>query len=353
MTNVQAARARHREPPLAASVSPARHGGPLLVGLVAIFALASAATAGYVIIEGWTVLEAVYMVVITMSTVGFREVHPLSPAGRALTTGLILTGVAAFAYVAASGFRLMLEGELRRVVGRRRMDKEIAGLRNHIIVCGYGRVGQEVCRNLLADGVPLVVVEQDDEQVRLLGEEGLPFVRGDAVDENTLLEAGLRRARGVLLTLSYEADNVYVTLIAKECRQDIHVIARSVSEAGERRLKAAGADRVVSPERIGARSMSNSVSRPNAVDFTDIVTARESLSLEIDEQRISGESQLAGKTIAECEIRRNYGLIVVGILTADGDMLFNPEPGARIEADSTLIILGERDAVQRFAADVS
>ncbi len=329
-----------------------RHSGPVLVGLVAISAVAVTATVGYVMIEDWTVLEAIYMVAITMSTVGFREVHPLSPAGQILTTGLILTGVAAFAYVAMSGFRLILEGELRRVVGRRRMDKGIARLKDHIIVCGFGRVGQEVCRNLVADGVPLVVVEQDDGQLRRLEEQGLPFVRGDAIEESTLVAAGLHRARGVLLTLSYEADNVYVTLIAKEHREDLLVIARSISEAGERRLKAAGADRVISPERIGARSMSNSVSRPNAVDFTEIVTARDRLSLEIDEQRISADSRLVGNTIKECEIRRKYGLIVVGIVTAEGDTIFNPEPGMRIEADSTLIILGEPDDVQRFAVDV-
>jgi len=324
----------------------------MLVGLAAIFTVAVVATSGYVLIEGWTVLEAMYMVAITLSTVGFGEVHPLSPAGRVLTTGLIFTGVAAFAYVAVSGFRLILEGELRRVVGRRRMDKGIARLKDHIIVCGFGRVGQEVCRNLVADGVPLVVVEHDDEQLRRLADQGLPFVRGDAVEESTLIAAGLERARGVLLTLSYEADNVFVTLIAKDSRADLLVIARSISESGERRLKAAGADRVVSPERIGARSMSNSVSRPNAVDFTEIVTARDRLSLEIDEQRISSDSRLVGNTIRECEIRRKYGLIVVGVVTAGGETIFNPEPGTTIEADSTLIILGEPDDVQRFAVDV-
>jgi voltage-gated potassium channel len=325
----------------------------LAAGIAAFTGLFALGTVGYMAIEGWTLLESIYMVVITLSTVGFGEVHPLSPAGQTLTTVLVLTGVAAFAYVVATGFRLTLEGELRRVVGRRRMDKEIANLRNHIIVCGYGRVGQEVCRNLIADGVPLVVVEQADEPSREVEEHGLPFVRGDAVEESTLVTAGLDRARGLLLTLSYEADNVYVTLSAKELRPDIHVIARSISAAGERRLRAAGADRVVSPERIGARSMSNSVSRPNAVDFTEIVTARESLPLEIEEQRISAASSLVGRTIRDCEIRRNYGLIVVAIVTANGDTIFNPEPVQVIEAQSTLIILGGPDDVRRFADDVA
>lgn len=326
-----------------------RRDRSLVAGIGAIFVLLVTGTAGYVLIEGWTVLESVYMVVITMSTVGYREVHPLSPAGQILTTVLILTGVAAFAYVAAAAFRLILDGELGRVVGRRRMDKEIAQLRNHMIVCGFGRVGQEVCRNLTADGVPLVVIEQDPEQVAELERGTMPHMQGDATDENILLAAGLESARGILLTLPYEAANVYVTLIAKEHRRDIHVIARSVSAAGERRLKAAGADRVVSPERIGARSMSNSVSRPNAVDFAEIVTARESLSLELEELPVAAPSRLVGKTIRDCDIRRQYGLIVVSIVAPSGEMIFNPNPEAIIEADSTLILLGERSDVHRFA----
>jgi len=275
---------------------------PLLAAFVVLLVLGAL---GYVVIEGWTVLDAFYMVVITLSTVGFGEVHPLSALGKSFTAVLVLFGVAAFAYVVASAFRLTLEGELRRVVGRRRMHKEIATFRDHIIVCGYGRVGEEVCRNLVADSVALVVVEQDPERTAKIESNSLPFVRGDAVDESTLMAAGLEHARGLLLTLSYEADNVYVTLSAKETRPDIRVIARSVTEAGARRLRAAGADRVVSPARIDARSMSNSVLRPNAVDFTEIVTARENLPLEIDEQHISEKSPLVGKTIRECEARQD------------------------------------------------
>jgi voltage-gated potassium channel len=324
------------------------HG--LRLGLIAIVVLVAGGTAGYVVVEGWSLGEALYMVVITLSTVGFHEVRPLGPAGRILTSVLIVVGVAAFAYVASAIVRLSVEGELRRVVGRRRMVREIAKLDNHYIVCGYGRVGREVCRNLRADGVSLIVIDRDEKALAPLRDSSVPHLRGNAVEEEVLSSAGIERARGLLLTLSDEADNVYVTLLARDLRPDLLVIARSVSEQGERRLVAAGANRVVSPERIGARSMSNSVTRPSTVEFTEIVTARENLELQLEEIRLSPGSELADKSIEECNIRRNFGVIVVAILAADGEMLFNPAPGQRLEAGSTLVVLGRREDLGRFAA---
>lgn len=319
------------------------------LGLVAIGLLLVGGTAGYMLVEGWELGESLYMVIVTLSTVGFREVRPLSPAGRVLTSVLILTGVATFAYVAASFARLIVEGELQRVVGRRRMKREIDQLRDHYILCGYGRVGREVCRNLQADGVSLVVVDRDEEALAELTDMSVPFVIGDAADEDVLEQAGLSRARGLVLTLSSEADNVYVTLIARELRDDLLVIARSVSGPGERRLVAAGADRVVSPERIGARSMSNSVTRPSTVEFTEIVTAHENLELQLEEVRLGDRGEMVGQSIQECNIRRNFGLIVVAILTPGGDMVFNPPPEYRLTAGATLVVLGQRDDLKRFA----
>lgn len=314
-----------------------------MIGLVVV-----GGTVGYMAIEGWGFSDSLYMVIVTLSTVGFREVRELGPAGRWLTSGLILTGVSTFAYVAASFARLVVEGELQKVVGRRRMEREIARLRDHYILCGYGRVGQEVCRNLLSDGVTMVVIDRDEVALAALADDGVPFVVGNAVEEDVLLDAGLERAKGLLLTLSNEADNVYVTLLARDLRSDLMVIARSVSSQGERRLVAAGANRVVSPERIGARSMSNTVTRPSTVEFTEIVTAHENLELQLEEVRLSKQSQLLDRSIEECHIRRNFGLIVVAILTPEGEMVFNPAPGYRLTADSTLVVLGRRDDLKRF-----
>lgn len=305
-------------------------------------------TAGYMMVEGWPLFESLYMVVITLSTVGFAETRPLSDTGRVLTIGLIVTGVGTFAFVAAAFSRMIVEGELRDVLGRRRMDREIAALDNHVIVCGFGRVGREVARNLLADDVSLVIVDVSEEAADAAAEMNLPFVRGDAVDEEVLDSAGLVRARGLLLTLSNEADNVYVTLLAKERRRDLQIIARSITEQGERRLRAAGANRVVSPERIGALSMSNTVTRPSTVRFTEAVTQREEFDLQLEEIKLTGSSALLDKSIEECNIRRNFGLIVVGILTEPGDMVFNPPPTYRLESGSTLIVLGRAEDLKRF-----
>lgn len=319
-------------------------------GLAAIFFIGTLGVVGYVRLEGWRAEEALYMVVITLSTVGFREVAELSPAGRWFTMGLILTGVAAFAYTAANFSMLLIEGELRQVLARRRMQRTISALRDHFIVCGYGRVGREVCGNLRAEGLPLVVIEQDAAALEPLVDTEVAQVQGDATDERTLLAAGLERARALLLTLSSEADNVYVTLLAKDLRPDVLVVARSITEQGERRLRAAGADHVVSPERIGASAMSNSALRPTVVRFAEVATTSSSLELQLDEQTLDPGSELVGRTIEECNIRRAFGLIVVGLVTPDGRMVFNPPAEQRLAAGSTLILLGKRQDLRRFAA---
>ena len=319
------------------------------LGIGAIGLIIVAGTLGYVSIEGWSVADSLYMVVITLSTVGFREVAPLSPLGRYWTIGLIITGIVAVASVAANFSRLALEGELRHLVGRRRMDKEITRLRDHFIICGYGRVGKEVASNLRSENLPIVVIDIKADALDELAEMRVPHIAGNAVDEAVLLLAGLPRARGLLLTLSNEADNVYVTLLAKDLRRNLLVVARSISEQGERRLVAAGADRVVSPERIGATAMSNSVLRPTVVEFVGIATGHENLELQLEEQPLSAGSKFVGRSIQECNIRHRYGLIVAGLVTSEGKMVFNPAPDYLLLADTTLIMLGKRDDLARFA----
>ena len=307
-------------------------------------------TAAYVLVEeDWTIGEALYMVVITLSTVGFREVRTLSPAGRVVTMGLIVTGAVVLGYMAATFSRFVIEGELRRQFGRRRMEREIARLEGHYIVCGYGRVGREVCRNLRDEGVDFVVIDMDEEALVDLADDSIPYVRGDAADQDTLREAGIARARGLLLTMSREADNVYVTLLAKDLRSDVVVHSRNITEQGEQRLYAAGADRVVSPERLGARLLSQGVLRPTAVYFTEMLSARQNLDLQLEEVLVPASSVLADSSIEESNIRRNYGLIVVGVQRPDGELIFNPPPQERLQAGSTLLLLGKGADLSRFS----
>lgn len=319
------------------------------VGLV-ILAVVAAATAAYSLVEGWPLLDSLYMVVITLTTVGFGEVRPLSPAGQALTMLVIVVGVSSLTYAVSTGSRMLIEGELRRVLGRRRMEREIANLQGHYIVCGYGRVGRVVCSELAEEGKPLVVVDRgDDSLFERLDRDGHLYIRGDATEESVLESANIAVARGLIVVLPSEADNVYVCLLAKELRADLYVLARSISDHGERRLRRAGADRVVSPNHIGGHRMAQAVLRPTVVQFMDIVAARHELELQLDEVRISEESELAGRSIRDCDIRRRYGLIVVGVLTPDGSMRFNPDPAARIEAGSVLIMLGRQPDLKEFA----
>ncbi|MFQ5743622.1 MAG: potassium channel family protein, partial [Acidobacteriota bacterium] len=316
-------------------------------------ATVSAGAAAYHWLEGWSLLDSFYMVVITLSTVGFGEVRPLSPSGQVVTMGVILFGLMALTLVVGSVTRMVLEGEIRRVLGRRRMERDVGKLTDHYIVCGYGRVGKVVCRELADDGVPLVVVDNDPEMLAQIDVDGHLVVLGDATEEPTLVAAGIERAKGLILALPNEADNVYVTLQAKEHNPQLFVLARSISDHGERRLRAVGADRMVSPNRLGAQRIAQSVLKPSVVEFIDIVTGRKELTeLELQELKVPEKSNLAGKTLKECDIRRKYGLMVVGILQADGMIAFNPSPRDQIDAGLTLIVLGRRRELDRFAASI-
>ena len=309
--------------------------------------------AAYHYVEGWSWLDSFYMVVITLSTVGFREVHDLSGTGQLITIGVISFGLLAITFLVAGVTRIILEGEIRRVLGKRRMERDIAKLSDHYIVCGYGRVGRVVCKDLEQANVPFIVVDNDDAVAQRIQTDGHLLSQGDATEDATLEAAGIQRASGLILALPSEADNVYVTLLAKDLCPGLNVIARGLTDNGERRLRAAGADRVVSPNIIGAHRIAYSVLRPTVVEFIDVITSRRGIEeLQIDEVKIPADSPLAGKTLEACEIRRKHGLMVVGILQSDGSLSFNPSPQDRIDAGLTLVVLGHRDQLDRFQAAV-
>lgn len=317
--------------------------------LAVIPALLAGGTVAYMLVEGWGLLDSFYMVVITLATVGFGEVRELSTPGRLITIGLIVVGVSTMTYAATSFSRMLVEGELRRVLGRRRMEREIAKLEDHYIVCGYGRVGRVVCSELVDEDVPVVVIDRGEDPVfERLDRDGLPYVRGDATDEDVLRSAGIELARGLIVALPNEADDVYVCLLAKELRPDLYVLARSITDHGERRLTTAGADRVVSPNQLGGHRMAQAVLRPTVVQFMDVVTTGRELELQLDEVRVSEGSPLANCTLEECNLRRRFGVIVIGILGPDGAMAFNPDPDARVDPGSVLIVLGKQPDLKAF-----
>jgi len=214
-------------------------------------------TLAYYYVESWSFVDSIYMVVITLSTVGFREVHPLSNAGKVITVGLIGFGLAAISLAVAGITRIILEGELQDIVGKRRMERDIMRSSDHYVVCGYGRVGRVVCRELAKSDAAFIVVDSSEEMIERLAGDGYLYYRGNATEEETLLAVGLERAKGLILALPNEADSVYVTLLSKDLRPDLFVLARAISDNGERRLHAAGADRVVSPNIIGGYRMAH------------------------------------------------------------------------------------------------
>ncbi|PLX83292.1 MAG: potassium channel protein [Desulfuromonas sp.] len=326
-------------------MDPVRH---LRFSLFILVAVVGCGTLGYTFIEGWGVFDSLYMTVITLATVGFQEIHPLTDQGKAFTILLIVFGAGIIAYAVGSLIQLMVEGQLRKLMGRKKLEKEIGKLQGHYIVCGYGRIGALICKELQTRPVPFVVVEKDPQHWEKLTRNGHLFVRGDATDDEALIAAGIRRARGVVTAVTSDTDNVYITLTARGLNPDLFILARSGEVEAEKKLLRAGASKVISPYTIGASRMAQAILRPSVVDFIEIATAGRNLELQMEEIRIAPASALKEKTLAASGIRQELGIIIVGIKKGDGKMIFNPEPGATIEPGDILITLGEPAAIEKL-----
>lgn len=320
---------------------------PVLAGFVFICGVVVVGVVGFMLVEGWDFVDSLYMVVITLSTVGFTEVHPLSSEGRLFTVGLILSGVGAFAYLVGSFTQLMVEGRLQIMLERRRMHKIINKLSGHFIVCGYGRIGSIVAKEIQREGHPVVVVEKDPALIEELEASGMLSVSGDATSDEVLLSAGLEKASSLITALTSDAANVYVTLTARQLNPKLTIIARSDSEAHIPRLERAGADRVVLPNLIGGRRMAQSVLRPTVTNLLEIA-ARSNLDLQMEELRIGPTSVLNGKDLKSAGIRPRLNIIIMAIKKHTNEMIFNPGPDAVIESGDTLVTVGKPDHLQKL-----
>ena len=323
-------------------MDPIRH---LRFSLAILVGAIGLGTLGYMLIEGWSGFDALYMTVITLATVGFKEVHELSPAGKSFTILLIIFGVGIIAYAVGSLIQIMMEGQLRRILGRKKLEQQINRLSGHYIVCGYGRIGNLICREFSAKPIPFVVVEKDPLLCEKLDQEGILFVRGDATDDDTLMAAGILRALGLITAVTSDTENVYITLTARGLNPDLFILARSGEEASEKKLRRAGATKVISPYTIGASRMAQAVLRPSVVDFIEIATAGANLELQLEEIRVAPDSALVAKTLVTSGVRKDLGIIIVGIKQENGQMLFNPPPATTIAAGDVLITLGEPSSI--------
>ncbi|MDT8440199.1 MAG: NAD-binding protein [Desulfuromonadales bacterium] len=320
----------------------------LKISLLLLFSVVTSGSVGYSLIEGWSLFDALYMTVITLATVGFKEVHDLSPEGMLFTILLIISGTGVIAWSLGSLIQYMVEGQLLNLLGRRKLQSRIGKLRDHYIVCGFGRIGHMICREFHAKPVPFVVVERDSQMLDRVVKEGYLFVEGDATDDETLLTAGIQHAKGLITAVTSDTDNVYITLTARGLNPQLFILARAGEEGSEKKLLRAGATKVISPYTIGAFRMAQAVLRPSVVDFIEIATGRESVELQMEEIVVSASSPLVGKNLLNSEIRQSMGIIIVGIKQPDGHMIFNPSPATAITAGATLITLGERPAINQL-----
>jgi voltage-gated potassium channel len=310
--------------------------------------LVGAGTVGYHLIEGWRPFDALYMTVITLTTVGFAEVHPLSPAGRAFTILLSLGGVFTLFYVGVEIVGGVVSGEVRKALGRQRMARNLSELKNHLVVCGFGRMGHLVCLEFSKLGLDFVVIDRRPEVLRDFARpHGIPL-HGDATSDEVLRKAGVERARGLVTAAASDADNLYVTMSARFLNERLYIVARAEEEGAEKKLLRAGANRVVSPYAIGGQRVAQAVLRPAVMDFIELATRSEHLELQIEETEVAAGSRLAGGRLKESGLRQELGIIIVAVKKPDGKMMFNPSPDMIISPADILITLGPRHQLDRL-----
>lgn len=323
----------------------------LIIGAIVLVVILVGGTLGYIVIEGWAFVDALYMTVITLSTVGYREVQAMSPAGHVFTMVLIFTGVGFVFYLMGSIVQFMMEGSIREVLGRRKVEKGIRKQQNHYIVCGYGRVGASVCDALLlSKPMGIVVIDRDPERIARLDTVGIHYIQGEATDDENLIKAGVERARGLVAVLKTDSDNVYVTLSARHLNPSLFIIARAGEEKAEQKLVSAGADKVVSPYRMGAHRIAQMISRPAVTDFLDLTTMDKDRDIQMEQVPVHPASTLIDVALKDSGIRQDLNLIIVGVKKSGGEMLFNPSSQTTLQGKDTVVALGEKKNLEALEA---
>ncbi len=319
----------------------------LYVSLVLFCFVIVMGTVGYRVIEGWSLLESLYMTIITITTIGYGEVHMLDAPGRIFTIGLVVAGLGVAFYSISLLTRMLIEGELLAVLGRRKLERKIKELENHFVVCGYGRFGKVIARNLADRGLSFVVIEKDEKVFSRLEEDGFLGVLGDATQDETLINAGVKAARCLISVASSDTDNVFIVLSARQLNANLCIVARADEEESERKLLRAGATKVVAPYRIGATQMAQAAVQPNVIDFIEIATQTTSLEFQIEEIAVNPTSTLVEKSLKDLGLSRRIGVIIIGIKRQE-KMFFNPSAETVINADDILIALGHPDQLKQL-----
>lgn len=302
---------------------------------------------GYMTIEGWPLIDALYMTIITITTVGFKEARPLSEVGKIFTIILIIGGIIGAAYTLGSVLEFMVEGYFRDILGGKRMKNRISALKDHYIVCGFGRVGQQIVREFKRSGSNFIVLDNNPKAIRQLEQEGVLYIQGNASDDYILKEAGIDNAKGLVTVVDSDEDNVYVTLTARVLNPNIFIIARANLEGSEEKLKRAGADRVISPYSLGGRRIASMILKPVVSDFLDTVMHGEEIEFQLEELPVGDRSVFKDKTIADANIRQKCGAMILSI-QRNGKFDIDMGPSTIIKEGDKIVAIGTRQQLDKL-----
>ena len=316
----------------------------LRFGLLAVGIAVALGTIVFHLLEGWSILDSLYVTAQTVTTVGFGDVTPRTLRGRLFATFFMIVGVGVVLYVLTSAVQTIIQSELVATFGERRLSRKMSKLRNHLIICGAGRVGSHLIRSLKSTDETFIVLESNTEKVGRLLDAGVPVLVRDATLEESLRDAGVEHARGLAACLPDDADNVYVVLIARDLNPEIHIVARAAEEQAEAKLLRAGANRVVAPTIIGGHRMAMALTKPAVGDFLDSITANQ-LDLGFEQLEVEPLSTFVGRKLSETQIRSKLNIVIVSIRRADGEIIFNPNADATIQAGDMLIAIGNAESL--------
>lgn len=322
-------------------------------GLIMLALVLLVGTMGYVVIERWELLDALYMTVITITTVGFKEVKAVSVPGRIFTLILIFMGMGIIAYTLGMVAQVMVEVQVRSILGRKKLGLRIRSIKNHYIICGYGRIGRIISQELKAYEIPLLVIDNNPDSKQVLEQNEIPYIIDDATSEEVLLEAGIERAKGLVSVVLSDADNLFITMTARGMNPELFILARADEEHTHKKLLRAGANRVVMPYLIGGQKMAQTIIKPAVTDFLELTVHDKSIELEMGELLVGERSRLKDVTLADSGIRREMNVIILAIRKKSGEMAFNPSFSTRIETGDTLIALGHGYDLQKLSSILS
>jgi voltage-gated potassium channel len=320
--------------------------GRLRLALALVLTVFVVGTVGFVLF-GLSLIDAMYMTITTITTVGYRELNgpDISDAEKIFTMVIIVTGVSTVLYTFTLVVQMIVEGQLVEFVGRRRMDKKIAALQNHVIVCGWGRVGRAAGRDLAREGADIVVIDENAQRVTDID---VPAVVGDATHDATLRAAGIERARALIAALEGDAENLFVTMSSRAINADLFIVARARQEESVEKLSRAGADRVVNPQELGAARMASFVVQPNVAEFVDVVMHERSMDFRMREVEIPDGSQIAGTSLRDANLRQRAGVLVLALRGDDGTFTTNPDPDVVLHPRNVIVAVGTDEALQEL-----